>query len=255
MTPSRLAALFVAGIVSFVATTATAEPTAPERALKLHDEAKTLYAKGKYNDAVERLKLAIELDPEAKVLYYNLGLLEEKLGHIDAALAYFRRCLELEQSHEERVRLAKVIKRLEGARAYVDWSDNAQTAPVIIRTSSERSSRGRQSAPLLPWVYVAGATSVAAALVGIGLAVRAGDVDPGNTPTTAPGVTPEQLQEASAEAHGLAIGADVSFGIGAGALATAVVLAVVSAHGISTEVARDHTLSVGATGGLWTWRF
>lgn len=231
--------------------------TAPERALILHDEAKTLYAKGKYNDAVDKLKLAVELDPEAKVLYYNLGLIEEKLGHVDTALAYFRRCLELEQSHEERLRLAKTIKRLEGALEFVDWKDNAQAAPVIIRrNSTDRSTRPDGGSNLLPWAYVAGATSVAAAIVGIGLASRAGELDPGDAPVTTASVSTEQLQADADDAHALAIGADVSFGIAAGALATTVALALVSAHGISTtEVAASHTLSVGPTGGRWTWRF
>ena len=34
---------------------------APERALKLHDEAKQLYARGNYNEAVDKLELAVEL--------------------------------------------------------------------------------------------------------------------------------------------------------------------------------------------------
>lgn len=251
MLPTRLA---VAVALVLTAQVASAD-TAPERALILHDEAKTLYAKGKYNDAVDKLKLAVELDPEAKVLYYNLGLIEEKLGHIDAALAYFRRCLELEQSHDERVRLAKTIKRLEGALTYVDWQHNTQGAPVIIRRDTARSPRSEGGSNLLPWAYVAGATSLAAAIIGVGLASRAGDLDPGDAPLTSATVSPEQLQEDADEAHALAIGADVSFGIAGGALATTVALALVSAHGLGTEVAANHTLVVGPTGGRWTWRF
>ncbi len=240
-----------------VASLALAE-TAPERALLLHDEAKTLYAKGKYNDAIEKLRMAIELDPEAKVLYYNLGLIEEKLGHVDTALAYFRRCLELEQSHAEKVGLAKTIKRLEGARTYVDWTNNSQTPPIIIRKTSGQGASPSPHAvsALLPWTYVAGGTSLVAAAIGIGLAVRAGDVDPGKTPTTAPGVTMEALQDRSSKAHSLAIGADVSFGIAAVALGTTVVLAIVSANGVGTPEAPDrHAFALGPLGGQWSYRF
>jgi tetratricopeptide (TPR) repeat protein len=237
---------------------------APERALKLHDEAKTLYKKGKYNDAIEKLKLAVELDPDAKILYYNLGLIEEKLGHIDTAIAYFRRCLELENKHDEKVHLARTIKRLEGARQYVDWSNNQQAAPVIIRRSSGGDSRhpGGGASHLLPWVYVAGGATVVAAAIGVGLAVRAGDVDPGDTPATAPGRTMDDLQAQADEAHGLAIGADVSFGIAAGALATTVALALVTAHGwggssdtASQHEAHTHEVSIGPLGGRWVYRF
>ncbi len=230
--------------------------TAPERALALHDEAKQLYARGKYNEAVAKLKLAVELDPEAKNLYYNLGLIEEKLGHIDTALAYFRRCLELEQSDEEKLRLAKTVKRLEGARSYVSWDDNEQTAPVIIRENKVDSPAGGGNSELLPWAYVTGATAVGATLIGVILASRASALDPGDTPVTTVGDTPQELQDDADAAHALAIGADVTFGIAAGALATTVVLALISAHGVgASEVAENHTVSVGPGGAHWMWRF
>ncbi len=248
-----LAAMMATGLLGLPSALAD---TAPERALALHDEAKTLYAKGHYNEAVEKLQLAVELDPEAKILYYNLGLIEEKLGHVDTALAYFRRCLELEQTHEEKVRLAKTIRRLEGARTYVDWTNNQQAAPVIIRQTSDQKSTGKGASPLLPWAYVAGGTAFVAAAIGVGLAVRAGDLDPGDNPTTSAGVSMADLQDQADEAHSLAIGADVTLGIAAGAFATSIALALLSAHGMgSTTEVSQHELTIGPTGGQWTYRF
>jgi tetratricopeptide (TPR) repeat protein len=257
---SRLAAgLFVVLVSSAVRAEPAPEPkteSAPERALALHDEAKLLYARGKYNEAVAKLKQALELDSEATVLYYNLGLIEEKLGHIDTALVYFRRCLELESSPEERLRLAKAIKRLEGARTYVAWDDNNQTAPVLVREIQTERVQSKGESTLLPWAYVTGATTLAATVIGVALASRASTVDPGDTPTTTVGSTPEQLQDQANEAHRLAIAADVSLSVAGAALATTVTLALLAAHGVGdVAVATHHRVSLGPTSAGWTWRF
>lgn len=248
--------LRLAFVITLLLITSTAlADTAPDRALELHDEAKQLYARGKYNEAVEKLELAVELDPEARILYYNLGLIEEKLGHIDTALAYFRRCLELEPKHEEKLRLARAIKRLEGARRYVDWTNNQQGAPVIIRRDSgDTTPQPAATSPLLLWAYIAGGTALVAAGVGVGLAVAAGSADPGDAPATEPGLTRDMLQDQADEAHSLAIGADVTFGIAAAAFATSIALALMSSHGVGTETAQS-TLTVGPTGASWTLRF
>jgi tetratricopeptide (TPR) repeat protein len=240
----------VAGVV-FAATAARADDSAPRRALELHDEARALYAKGRYTEAIDKLRLAVELDPDAKVLYYNLGLIEEKLGHVDSALAYFRRCLELEQSDEERVALARIVKRLEGAKKYVDW-DEASLPPIIIRRGSEVAGDGGGEAPLLPWVYAAGGTAAVAAILSVGLAAGASSVDPGDEPSTRADTSVEQLEEDARAAHGLAIGADVTLGIAAGALATTLVLALIAAH--HTPTRSESGLFVEPSG-RWGWRF
>jgi tetratricopeptide (TPR) repeat protein len=231
------------------------ESSAPNRALQLHDEAKALYAKGKYSEAVDKLRLAVELDPNARVLYYNLGLIEEKLGHIDAALAYLRRCLELEQKDEERASLKRMIKRLEGAKKYVDFGEEA-LAPIIIRNGDAPDDDGDDDGgsmhPLLPWTYAAGGTSVVAAIISVGLGAAASDVDPGNEPTTRAGTSVDDLEADAHEAHNLGIGADVTLGIAAGALAATLVLALVVAHDAGDGEAGAFFVEPG---GRWGWRF
>src|SRR4051794_19653069 len=64
------------------ATTIAPEPQAErgKQAMALHDEARELYAHGRYRAAVARLEAAQALDPEANELVYNLGLIHERLG-------------------------------------------------------------------------------------------------------------------------------------------------------------------------------
>ena len=114
------------------------------------------------------------------------------------------------------------------------------------------SNRSRDS-----WAYVAGGTTLLATAIGVGLAVAAGNEDPGDAPSTGPDVTMDDLQDRADAAHSLAIGADVSFGIAAGALATTVALALVSAHGVGSEddSASGHAVTFGPLGGRWTYRF
>src|SRR5262245_60991677 len=48
--------------------------------------AKDLYLAGSYREAVAELEIARSLDPKAKDLVMNLGILHEKLGKYDAAV-------------------------------------------------------------------------------------------------------------------------------------------------------------------------
>ena len=216
-----MAASFAAALVS-TPRLAIAEQEAPEPALELHDEARDLYARGDYAGAVDKLREAVRLDPDAKTLFYNLGLIEEKMGRIDAAIADYKRCLALEEDPDERANLALVIKRLEGARQAMDFGPAPAPAPVA-PPPPPPSDHG-----VSPWVWVTGATALGSFIVTAVLASRASAVDPGDEATTSVATSLEQLEDDAARAHLLAIGADIALGIGVAASAATIVIALVT---------------------------
>jgi tetratricopeptide (TPR) repeat protein len=217
-----------------------------ERALELHDEARALYTRGKYDEAVAKLREAVELDPSGKVLHYNLGLIEEKRGNLDAAIGDYRRCLDLETNAEERVSLARIIKRLEGAREYRRFESPTEPEPT------------RAPAPTLPeehgvsgWVWVTGGVALAAFSAAAILALRAHALEPDDDARTSMVVSIDDLRSDAAAAHDHAVGADVMLVVGGAATVVTVVLA------LTTGGANDDALSLdmGPTRGAATWRF
>ena len=246
--------------LTFVGGAALAADDAPGRALELHDEARVLYARGQYHEAVAKLEEAVALDPQAKTLHYNLGLIAEKLGDLTGAIGHYRLCLELETDPYEREQLARIIKRLEGARAAGVFEPQPAAAPP---PAAPTPAAARPSSPLVPWAWVSGATAVSAFLVATVLASRASALDPDAEETrTGPGVTLEALQEDAADAHDLAVGADVALGVGLVAAATTVVLVLVAASDDEPTTATATrsapatlALRLGPGRGALSWRF
>ena len=93
-----------------------------QKAEQHYKRARELYQLGRYREAITHLELAIKLDPSGAELYYNLGLVHEKLGDIDEAVDAYRRYLKIlgpDAEKEEIDRIKVIIKRLEGAKAEV----------------------------------------------------------------------------------------------------------------------------------------
>lgn len=233
-----------------------------QRALALHDEAKQLYARGQYPDAVAKLEEAASLDPSAIVLRYNLGLIEEKLGHLDRALIHFRRTLDLEQNPRERQHLAKVIKRIEGARALDVLGQSQGTRPQGPRgPSSSPGDPGVQPRPAtvpsgleIAAYATAGGSLLAFATASL-LLVRAADLDPGEDARTGDGVTIDQLEADAAAANRHAVGADVLFGVGAAGAVTSLVLGIIVGTSGDAERPPPVAFDLGPAGGSLSWRF
>ena len=216
---------------------------APERALRLHDEARQLYARGRYREAIAKLQEAVRADPSAKVLYYNLGLIHEKLTEFESALANYRQCLKLESDDRERLGLAKTIKRVEGANRYVTFGDRAPRQ-LATRPRAEDIGQARVS----PWTFAVGALALSGFALGGTMAARAASLDPGDVPQTGGDVTVSSLQDDADEAYSSAIVADISFTVGGAAALATVVVAFAT-----FSVERPKNLSV-APGGV-AWRF
>lgn len=234
-----------------------------QRALALHDEAKQLYARGQYPEAIAKLEEAATLDPNAIPLHYNLGLIEEKMGHLDRALVHFRRTLELEQNPRERQHLAKVIKRIEGARA-LDVLGHSQGARLDGGTGPApwsgdvRPEKGEAPGPTTIEIaaYATAGGALLAFATASALLVRAADLDPGEDARTGEGITIDQLEADAAAAHRHAIGADVMFGLGAASAVSSLVLVIVIGTGADPGAsAPEVALDLGLSGGSFTWRF
>lgn len=235
-----------------------------QRALALHDEAKQLYARGQYPGAIAKLEEAAGLDPSAIPLHYNLGLIEEKMGHLDTALKHFRRTLELEKNRRERQHLARTIKRIEGARALHVLGQRSEGSSSSGRPHPSPSGEGPDGAPRISSApssfqiaaYATAGGSLVALATASALFVRAVDLDPGEGARTGNGVTIDDLEADAAAANRYAIGADVMFGLGAVGAATALVLAIVDGTRADDEARPSNvSLAVGPGGGVATWRF
>jgi tetratricopeptide (TPR) repeat protein len=81
-----------------------------------YERGRTAYIDGRYRLAVFELETAYSLDPTGTNLLLNLGMVHERLGHIDDALLSYERLLAATTNADERVRTQRVITRLRGAR-------------------------------------------------------------------------------------------------------------------------------------------
>lgn len=210
---------------------ATAEVAAPpqtddqRKAQEHFQRARDLYQTGKYSEAIAELEIARGLDPKAKDLVMNLGIVHERLGRYDDAIAHLKTYLEMEDvTPAERARVEAMIKRIDGAKS-------SATAPAVAPTAPEtppepppadapaaEPPRGRVDALTI----TAGAIAVVGLGVGAGVGIYALSARPGDGFVTGRDGTYDELQRRANDAHTAAIVADVSLGVGVlASLATA----------------------------------
>jgi tetratricopeptide (TPR) repeat protein len=183
--------------------------------------AKDLYQTGAYREAIAELTQARGLDPKAKDLVFNLGVVHEKLGKFDEAITFFRQYMEMESvTAAERGKAENIIKRIEGAKREVPAAAPATGTPAPVEPlppPPEETPRGRIDTATI----VAGSVAV----VGLGVGTVFGILALSNKPSgfvTGRDGTYVDLQAQSTDAHTQAIVADVGFGVG---IAAAVVTA------------------------------
>ncbi len=207
-------------------------------ARKHFDKARSYYGQGAYREAIAELEAAHVLDPSAKDLVFNLGVVHEKLGDIEDALRWFRLFTTMDLTPPERERADSYVKRLEGAKKEVEAKPSAPPKPV-----APPMHTGPAHAPAEPEPYPAprvperpvpngrvdALTIAAMTATGIGLgfgivmAVRANlDEPPPNYVTGYRGNTYADLVNRQQNAHREAILADIGFGVAVvGVVATA----------------------------------
>jgi tetratricopeptide (TPR) repeat protein len=232
----------------FVCGKARAQGSASEsqtRAQQHFAHARELYQAGNYKDAATELELALTLDPNAKDLVYNLGIVHEKLGRIDESIGYFRRYATMDVTPQEKARADAILVRLEGAKQrQIDsgatgtsganasapsgappTAGHATDSPAGEGSSAAAASAGSDTAPPASKNgRVDTATIMAGALAGMGLGAGAvfgvlAVTGRPSSPVTRQGFTYDDLVKQSESAHTEAVVADVALGIGAVAAA------------------------------------
>jgi tetratricopeptide (TPR) repeat protein len=217
-----LACLALALAASFGSPALAAEPPpgspkAIQLAKRHFERARAAYGMGSYKTAIDELETAIRFDPKGKDLYYNLGLVHEKLGNIDPAIDNFKRAAEMEEDPNERERIGVIIARLEGAREEIARPEEpvAVTAPPSSEASAPRdaasdaAARGRMDG----WVYATGGVAVAALAVGTIFGVRALSTRPSDSDATGPGTSIDDLHDRNDQARSYALIADIAFAV------------------------------------------
>jgi hypothetical protein len=197
------------------------------------DKARAEYAQGAYREAIAELEAAHALDPAAKDLIFNLGVVHEKLSDIDDALQWFQLYTTLNLTPQERERADAYIKRLEGAKKELA---QRPPGPPAAGTVSPPPPPDTPLAPMAPSVpppprygrldtatITLFGVSGAALVFGTAMAVKATTDQPSGFVTGRDG-TFQDLQTKTNTAHREAVIADVGFGVSIAAGITAVVL-------------------------------
>jgi tetratricopeptide (TPR) repeat protein len=174
-------------------------------------KAKDLYQTGAYREAIAELEAARILDPKAKDLVFNLGIVHEKLGKFDEAITFFRQYMEMEGvTASERAKAENIIKRIEGAKREVPVKPVATGTVEVPATPPPDTSRGR--------IDVLTVNAGVIAVVGLGVGATFGILAVANKPSkdfvTGKDGSYEELKTKTDDAHTQAIISDIGFGVG-----------------------------------------
>lgn len=209
---------------------ATGQPAAPTeeqvQAQRHFQRAKDLYQAGSYRDAIAELEAARALDPKAKELVFNLGIVHEKLAKYDEAIAWFQKYLELEGvTAAERAKAESIIKRIEGAKREAQASGGTPS-PQPTPGPGEGLAGGTEPGGTKPEgpaphgrIDAATIAAASVAVVGLGVGtvfgIRAVALRPGEGAfVTGRDGTYADLTARTQDAHDSAIVADIGLGVG-----------------------------------------
>ncbi len=174
------------------------------------ERALELYRAGKYRSARDELRLATELDPDGKDLFFNLALVEEKLGDLEAAIAALERFRGLESDGKERARAQVTIDRLRGAQRA------ARSSAAMGTPCPEPKAPARGPDPVLIGSASLALVSLAVATV-FGVKALSDDVGDERTSTS---LSVTQLRERARRAEREALVADVALAVAAASAGT-----------------------------------
>lgn len=235
---------------------ALAEETSPANvaAARRHFErAKADYAQGEYREAISELEAAHALDPNAKDLVFNLGVVHEKLADIDDALKWFRLYETMNLTAQEKDRAEAYLRRLEGAKKEVEARQAAAAA-----SGSAAAPSSTETAPPPPvkprygridgFTIAAASVAVVALGTGIGFAIKAESDRPSN-PVTGSNLTYTQLVNRVNQAHNEAIGADIGFGVAVAAAAATAYLYLGRTRSTQSSTTGSTTVSAAPLAG------
>jgi len=245
------------GVTAAAATadTARAEETSPANvaAARRHfDKARAYYGQGAYREAIGELEAAHTLDPNAKDLVFNLGVVHEKLTDIDDALKWFRLYTTMNLTPAERERADAYVHRLEGAKKELDDKQAAQAASAASAAAAASQRTPPPPPPERPGntrlVLTIGTASVTVLALGFGavMGIKALQDRPASPYITGRnGLTYTQFANEQSNAHGEAVVSDVGFAIAGAAAAATAVLFFTRPH----AAARTSVTAAPTTGG------
>jgi tetratricopeptide (TPR) repeat protein len=211
-------------------------PPANVAAARRHfEKARAYYGQGEYREAISELEAAHALDPAAKDLVFNLGVVHEKLADIDEALKWFRLYTTMSLTPQERERADAYVRRLEGAKKELEAKQAAQQQALAQQQQQAQEQQQAQASastaspppPLsepLRHGRIDGFTILGASLTVADLAfasvmgAKALHDNPSGTPVTGPGQTYPtyaDLVNQHDTAHAEAMVSDIAFGAAA----------------------------------------
>jgi tetratricopeptide (TPR) repeat protein len=213
-------------------------------ARKHFERARADYAQGGYREAIGELEAAHTLDPNAKDLVFNLGIVHEKLGDIEDALKWFRLYTTMSLTAPERDKADAYVHRLEGAKKELEDKQTTAAAlpapPLPVRPPpsepappplpAERSPPGRLDVLTIGM----GSVALSALVFGVVLAVKAESDRPPSPFVTGRDGTYADLVDRQANAHNEAVLADMGFAVAGGAAAATAVLFFARSRGKGT---------------------
>jgi tetratricopeptide (TPR) repeat protein len=222
-----------------------ATPEAQAEAQVHFTKAKELYQSGGYQAALAELQTARALDPEAKDLVFNLGVVCEKLGRFDEAIGHFRTFIDMGPVALEKQRAESFIKRIEGAKkelaaqqAAQDQKQDGKTPPKEPAPAPTPPSRGHWDT----LTTVTAGLAIASTGVGITFGALALSNRPGSDFTTGRDGSYNDLQSRVDTAHTQAVVADIAFVAGAALAITTGILYFARSKPASTSAASTNGL-------------
>ena len=230
MRSARLRASFVAAALALASSPLTATrayaqdardasegPASAEGHAQKGDQ---FYHDGNYTAAIAEYEQALKLDPAAKILVRNLGIVHEKAGDIDLALKYYRDYGRMDLTDEEREKNGRDVRRLEGAKKAFDEKAAHERAAQQSQEPDPNQNRPAQPAERAPaYGRIDALTITAAATAGAGLVwgalwgIKASADKPASGFVTGKDGTFADLSDATSKAHREAVFADVGFGV------------------------------------------
>src|SRR5579859_6139879 len=159
----------------------TTSPENAEAARQHFQRGRELYQAGAYREAIVELEAAHKLDPRAKDLVFNLGVVNDRLGRIEDALRYFHQYTQMDLTTAERARADTYIRRLEGAKHEVVPATTAvppppPTPPPPPPEQPKPPPKGRIDVATV----IAATVAIAGFGVGIGFGIKAMTDNPSN---------------------------------------------------------------------------
>jgi hypothetical protein len=147
--PLRAACAWLVGTLCLVLSQVapvSAQETSPYRpppaAIEGYNRGRAHYQAGRYRQAVIELERALALDPTSPNLVYNVARVYELLGELSKATSFYERyraMLPVSET-EERVRVASILMRLQGARTQATPEPAGQPSEALSRSEIERQS-------------------------------------------------------------------------------------------------------------------